>query len=158
MKPIHIIVAMDENNAIGNKNRIMWDIPEDRAIFKKLTQGNIVIMGRKTWDSLPIQYKPLPKRTNIIVSKSIKESEGAFVAGSIAEAQRIAQSARGNVFCIGGANIYSQMIELSQYLHISRVKGAYGGDAYFPKLNFSEWKQIECVEYEKFTHLTYVRA
>lgn len=155
--PINIIAAMTEDRVIGCNGRIPWKIPEETKLFKELTTGNTVIMGRNTWDSLPEKFKPLPNRTNIIVSTAMGEQDGAIVCKTIQEAVQIACNHAGEIYCIGGAKVYSAILPLSETLHISWIKRQYKGEVYFPKINLDEWSLEETKEFNEFTYKKYSR-
>ncbi|MGC8479531.1 MAG: dihydrofolate reductase [Candidatus Micrarchaeia archaeon] len=154
---IGIIVAMTRNRVIGKDGKIPWKIKEDILLFKGLTMNRTVIMGRKTWFSLLSVFRPLPNRNNIIISNTLEPQSGAFVCKSIDEAVAIARRFECDAYCIGGAQLYSQMLPISSILHISLVKGAYEGDTYFPEINYEEWELQETVEFEEFTYKRYKR-
>ncbi len=126
------IVAVAKNDrAIGYKNKLLWDIPEDTQYFRETTKGHPVIMGQLTFESIG---RPLPNRLNIILSldKNFK-SDGVTVVGSIDEGLAIAK-ATGNdeIFIIGGASIYRQTIDLIDRLYVTEVEGEYEADTFFP--------------------------
>jgi len=149
-----IIVAYDESRAIGLKNDLPWvPIKEDWTHFKLVTLNGTVIMGRKTWESLP--KRPLKSRTNIVVSRTLTELSDAFVCKSLAEAVAKAGS---HAFIIGGAEIYRQAIEqnLVNRVIASEIKGVHEADVFFPKLG-EEWKQSEPVDYGEFKVVEYRR-
>jgi dihydrofolate reductase len=135
---IAAIVAMDEGRIIGKDGALPWHLPEDMAHFKALTSGHFVIMGRKTWESLPARFRPLPGRTNIVVSRTpaaLGLPEGTLGASSIDEAIQIAErSARAEqkLWFIGGAELYAAALPLCDELHLTLVDGHHEGDARFP--------------------------
>jgi len=118
---IKIIVAVDKKGAIGKNNDLLYNIKEDLKNFKDLTSGNIVVMGRNTWESLPI--KPLPNRTNIILTKTLKSIDGAIVLSSFDELEEYLKYTDRDVYIIGGASIYNQVIEkdMASEAHITFV-------------------------------------
>ncbi len=118
---IKIIVAVDKKGAIGKNNDLLYNIKEDLKNFKDLTSGNIVVMGRNTWDSLPI--KPLPNRTNIVLTKTLKGIDGAIVLSSFEELEEYLKYTDKDVYIIGGASIYNQVIEkdMASEAHITFV-------------------------------------
>ena len=120
--PVNLIVAMTEDRVIGSKGSIPWKIPEEIKLFKELTTGNIVIMGRNTWDSLPEKYRPLPNRTNIIVSTTMQEQKGAIVCKTVQEAMQKTHEYSREVFCIGGAQIYAAMLPMTLSSVIATIK------------------------------------
>ena len=154
---INIIAAMTEDRVIGNKGSIPWKIPEETKLFKELTTGNIVIMGRNTWDSLPPKFRPLPNRTNIVISTKMQEQTDVIVCKTIQEAMRKTHEHSGEVFCIGGAQIYSAMLPMANMLHISTIKKSYTGDTYFPEIKPEEWDLKETREFMDFTYKKYAR-
>ncbi len=155
--PINIIAAMTEDRVIGSKGSIPWKIPEETRLFRELTTGNIVIMGRNTWESLPSKFRPLPNRTNIIVSATMHGQKDAIVCRTVQEAVQKTHDYPGEVFCIGGAQIYAAMLPLANALHISQIKKRYEGDTYFPEIKSDEWKLTETKEFIDFTYKQYAR-
>lgn len=119
---IKIIVAVDEKGAIGRNNDLLYHIREDLKNFKSLTSGNIVVMGRNTWESLPI--KPLPNRENIVLSTTNQEFEGATVLHSFEELKSYLDNTEKDVYIMGGASIYNQVIEnkMVDEAHVTFVK------------------------------------
>ncbi|MFN4120552.1 dihydrofolate reductase [Acidovorax sp.] len=139
---IALIYARAANGVIGKDNTIPWHIPEDMARFKQLTQGCPVIMGRKTWDSLPPRFRPLPGRSNIVVSRQAGwQADGALRAASLADA--LAQCpGDGTVWVIGGAQIYAEALPLAQRVEVTEIAQDFEGDAYAPALG-PEWMATE---------------
>ncbi|MFQ3344435.1 MAG: dihydrofolate reductase [Candidatus Poseidoniales archaeon] len=150
---IAMIVAMDETGAIGDGNTIPWKLSDDMARFKQITEGhgnNAVIMGRKTWSSLPQTFRPLPDRLNIVMSRNSKwkenGSESAIYPGRAIE---IAHSeACEECWIIGGSQIYELFIELVDEIHITRVHAKNSGIIKFPKWNNKDWTE-EIIETKK---------
>ncbi len=151
---IHLIVAMTKDRVIGNNNKLLWQISDDMKLFKELTTNNTVIMGRNTWESIPKKFRPLPNRKNIVVSKTLNRTNGAEIASSIDDAVRMARGNVGQIYCIGGAQIYKEFLEkeLVDILHISFVKKEYDGNVFFPKINFNEWEETETKEFNEFIY------
>ena len=139
-----MIVAMDEDGCIGRGNDLPWRLPSDMARFKLLTEGdgyNAVIMGRKTWESLPDAFQPLPARVNIVMSRdsgwSAKGAETALYAGRAIE---IAYAAgREECWVIGGAQIYLMYLGAVDEIHLTTVHTNGSGDVKFPVWNRHEW-------------------
>ena len=159
---VSIIVAIAQNGTIGDKNSLLWHIKEDMRFFRTTTSGHPVIMGRKTFESLG--SKPLPKRTNIVITRADREFEGALTAHSLEEAIRMA-GADEEIFIMGGAQIYREALSVADRMYITRVERDYEGDTSFPEIDFSQWKLVDVVrhecgeEYESpFEFRTYDRA
>lgn len=157
MKEINVIVAMTKDRVIGKDGTLPWHLSEDLKLFKAHTTGNIVIMGRKTFDSIG---RPLPNRRNIVVSKSIREDEkaaGVEYFPDLDHALAAAQEGEGRIFIIGGASIYHQMIEKADRLYISLVDGDFEGDTYFPEIKDDVWKVVKTEPHAGFALKVYER-
>ena len=136
---LSIVVAMDGNRLIGKDNQLPWYLPADLAFFKKLTTGNTILMGRKTFDSIG---RPLPSRRNIIITRNTNiEITGCEVVNSIEEALSLAQG-ETEVMVIGGAKLYQQILPIADRLYITQIESEFDGDTYFPSYNEAEWFQI----------------
>jgi dihydrofolate reductase len=154
---IVIIAAVARNRVIGKDNRLLWNIPEDMAHFKALTAGHTVIMGRKTWESLPPRFRPLPGRRNIVISRQPDyAAPGAEVADSLENALKLASTA-AVVFVIGGEQIYTQAIAVADRLEITEVDLAPEGDAWFPEIATVDWEKAGKTEGAGFAFVTYRR-
>lgn len=154
---MNLIVAVDKNWAIGNKNDLLVKIPADQRFFREETTGKVIIMGRKTLESFP-QRKPLPNRTNIVISrKADYKVDGATVVGSIEEALELVKDYKSeDVFVIGGDSIYHQMLPYCDVAHITKINYAYEADTYFPNLDeMPEWKITEQSEEQTYYDLEY---
>jgi dihydrofolate reductase len=137
---ISIIVAVADNLAIGKNNDLLWHIPADLKRFKQITSGHPVIMGRRTFESLP--RRPLPHRRNIVITDIRAEViEGCEMAYSIEEAISKCDPGEEN-FIIGGASIYKQFLPVANKLYLTRVNKFFDGDVFFPEIDFSEWKLV----------------
>ncbi len=157
MKEINVIVAMTKRRIIGKDGTLPWHLSEDLKLFKAHTTGNIVIMGRKTFDSIG---RPLPNRRNLVVSKSIQENEkvaGVEYFPDLEHALNAAQDGSGKIFIIGGASIYQQMIEKADRLYISLVDGDFDGDTCFPEVKEDVWKVVATEPHTGFTLYIYER-
>lgn len=142
-----IVVAMGEKNGIGFENRLLWHLPKDLKHFKEITSGHPVIMGRKTYESIG---KPLPNRTNIVVSRKTDWfEEGILIVGSIKEAVKFAKKIDEEIFIIGGGKIYEQTMEITDRLEVTLVKAELEADTYFPKIDPKVWKKTDETCYEK---------
>ncbi len=140
---LSIIVAIDENRGIGKNNKLLVSIPEDLKRFNKITTGHPVIMGRKTFESiLSYTKKPLPKRTNIVVtSNSDYKYKDCIVVSSLDKAVEKAKLIdKKEIFIIGGAQIYQQAIDIVDRLYLTIVKGIFNADAFFP--DYSKFSKI----------------
>lgn len=136
---ITLIAAASENNVIGNDNKLIWHLSDDLKHFKELTKGHCVIMGRKTFESMP---KALPNRTNIIITrKHGYVANDAIVVHSIFEALEKAKEDK-QPFIIGGGEIYSQSILLSDRIELTRVHTEFEGDAFFPEIDYKIWNEV----------------
>lgn len=138
---ISAIVAVAENNVIGRDNELLWHIPDDFKHFKKTTMGKPMVMGRKTFESLP---GLLPGRPHIVISRSGFTAEGIIPAASLEEgiekAKDIAaKDSQDEIFIIGGAQIYAQALPFCDRLYLTRVHKSFDGDAFFPELNMQDW-------------------
>ena len=135
---INMIFARSANGVIGNNNAMPWHLPEDLAHFKKLTLGSPVIMGRKTWDSLPPKFRPLPGRTNLVITRQTQwQAQGATTAGSLQEALALCPSSN-EVWIIGGAQIYAQAEPLASRIEVTQIDQDFEGDTFAPTLG-AQW-------------------
>ncbi len=141
MKHINLIAAVGEEMELGFQNQLLCHLPADLKHFKSLTTGHTVVMGRKTWDSLPI--KPLPNRRNLVVTSNKNfHFEGAEVIHSPEEL--LAQiDDNEEVFIMGGASIYKTFIDIAEKLYITRIQGTFKADVYFPEIDTSKWQLVE---------------
>ena len=131
MNRIILVAAVARDGAIGRDNALLWRIPEDMARFKAVTLGKPVVMGRKTWDSLPAKFRPLPGRRNLVVSRSTSELPGAEVFASLDAA--LAACAEPEVCVIGGAEIYALALPRADRLALTEVDAAFpDADRHFP--------------------------
>ncbi|UTA67325.1 dihydrofolate reductase [Emticicia sp. 21SJ11W-3] len=147
---ISIIVAIAENRAIGKNNQLLWRLSTDLKHFKTLTSGHAIIMGRKTFESIG---KPLPNRTNIVITRSDKVSDDAsvLIADSIDKAIELAKQAQGadEIFIVGGGNIYEQALSITDKIYLTEVKVNIEGDTFFPELTADEWQEVSRVAHQK---------
>ena len=135
---LSLIVATDRRNGIGINNTLPWRLPEDLAFFKRTTSGHAIIMGRKTFDSIG---RPLPNRRNIVVTRNPDWThEGVQRAGSLDEAVKLAGD--GEVFVIGGAQIYVDAIRLADKLIVTEIDADYDCDAFFPAIDPALWNEV----------------
>ncbi len=140
-KMISIIAAVSEDLGLGNCNDLLWHIPEDLKRFKHLTWGKTVIMGKKTWESLP--RKPLPGRKNIVITDICDECiENAVTAYSIEDALNKCKQDE-EIFIAGGASIYKQFMSLADRLYITHIHSNKPADVFFPEIDTKKWKVID---------------
>lgn len=168
---ISILVAFDENRVIGNKGKIPWREPEDLKLFKNRTENNTVIMGRNTWDSLPV--RPLPNRLNIVLSskyiispdafiESINKDEGqVHVIDDIKNALIFSKKMYPNneIFIIGGEQVYKSVLEenIVNCIIASEILGKHEGDTFFPRLQ-GNWHCKELAVYDRFRVIEYSKS
>lgn len=168
---ISIIVAMTQNRVIGAKNSLPWYLPEDLKKFRELTTGHPMLMGRKTFESLP---RVLPGRDHYVITRNAdykktnamaQNSDRVFVAQTPAEAismvnECLSQTPGSSeeIFVIGGGEIFTQMLSLADRLYITYVKEDIEGDTFFPAIDSSQWKEVERQEFERFDFVVYDRV
>lgn len=134
---LSIIVAIASDGAIGRANDLLWHLPADLKRFKELTTGHTILMGRKTFESLP--RGPLPNRRNIIISRSLPAQPGAEVYPTIQQAMEACASDE-EVFIIGGGEIYRQLLPNTERIYLTRVQASFpDAEVFFPELNPTEW-------------------
>jgi dihydrofolate reductase len=148
---VSIIAAVAENGVIGGGNSLLWHISEDLRRFKAITDGHTVIMGSKTYQSLS---RPLPNRTNIVITRQNIKIEGCKVVHSLEEALKLS-ALKEEVFIIGGAQIYEQALPFADRLYITRIAHIYKGDTYFPKWNEEEWQLVYSKKFERGENYPY---
>ncbi|PCH92147.1 MAG: diacylglycerol kinase [Bacteroidetes bacterium] len=164
-----IIAAVTENNVIGKNNDLPWSLPKDMKFFKEITLDHHVIMGRKNYLSIPDKYRPLPNRTNVIITRQEGfVAEDCIVAHSIVEAIAAAKE-RGEkeAFIIGGGEIFKQALtsNLVDRMYITRIHAEIDGDVFFPEIDSGVWKEVkreDCKADEKneydFSFLVYEKS
>jgi dihydrofolate reductase len=139
---LHLIYARARNGVIGQNNQMPWHLPEDLAHFKRVTLGQPVIMGRKTWDSLPARFRPLPGRLNIVITRQADwQAEGARRAGSIEDAMHLCGDA-ADAWIMGGAEIYRQAEPLASTAVVTEIEQDFAGDALAPTLG-PDWSEAQ---------------
>ncbi|MCR4279084.1 MAG: dihydrofolate reductase [bacterium] len=154
---INLIVAVSRNNVIGKNGELPWNLPEDLKRFRQRTTGHVVLMGRKTWESIPEKYRPLPKRKNIVITRdsayALPNDVERFT--SIDDALQAHQNEI--IFIIGGGEIYRQTMEKSDKIFLTRVHTEIQGDIFFPEIEPEQWKEIEREDHEDYSFITYAR-
>lgn len=162
---ISMIAAAGENDTLGKKGKLLWHLPNDLKRFKRLTLGHPIIMGRKTFETLP---HPLPKRTNIVVTRQEDyKAKGCIVTHSIKEAIEEARKIKGNneICIVGGGEIYRLGLPYANKIELTRVHhNFFGGDAFFPEIDEAQWELISEEKHTidehhqyPFTYLTYLK-
>jgi dihydrofolate reductase len=141
---ISLIAALAENRVIGRNNDLPWRLPDDMKFFMQSTKGHYVIMGRKNYDSLQDKFKPLPNRTNIVVTRQKElDAPGCIVVHSVENALGIAkENHEQEAFVIGGAEIYKIALPMAHRLYLTEIHANVEGDTYFPEFDKKEWKEV----------------
>ncbi len=154
---ISIIVAVARNGVIGKDGKLPWRIPEDMKRFKELTMGKTVVMGRKTWESIPERFRPLPGRKNAVVTRNAEYAvpAGVELFGTVADAVA-AHADEEEVMIIGGAKIYRQSLPFADTLHITHIDKDYDGDVTLD-IDYSRWEPVATEPHDGFSFVTYAR-
>ena len=158
---LKLILARAANGVIGRNNTLPWHLPEDMAHFKRLTMGCPVIMGRKTWESLPPKFRPLPGRLNIVLTRQADwQSPGASRAETLAEALALCPP-DSTTWVMGGAEVYAQALPLAGAAEITEIEADYEGDAFAPQFD-PQWSETARERHVsstglKFSFVTYTR-
>lgn len=141
---VSLIAACSKNRVIGKDNDLPWKLPDDMKYFMQTTKGHHVIMGRKNYDSLPENYRPLPNRTNIVVTHQPKfKAPGCLVVNSMLRALKIAgENGEPEVFVIGGAEIYHLAMNDADRIYLTEIDAMIDGDTYFPVVEKTEWQEV----------------
>lgn len=148
------VVAMDAHRAIGLQNGIPWHLPEDLKLFKRLTTGHPILMGRKTWESLG---RPLPGRQNIVLTRNAGyRAEGAQIIRELAELEEL-ELMHPEVMVIGGAQIYAALLPHLGKLYVSEVHGEHAADTFFPPFEHLFARKTELARYADFSSVLYER-
>nr|AIA19035.1 Dihydrofolate reductase [uncultured bacterium] len=154
---ISAIAAFGKNRALGKDNDLLWHIPDDLKRFKELTSGHPVIMGRKTWESLPEKFRPLPGRTNVVVTRQVGyAADGAIVVDGLSDAFLTAQDTPGaeETFIIGGAQIYAEALPYTTRLYLTVIDDGKEADVFFPEYE-TEFTKIISNESREWNGLKY---
>lgn len=151
---ISAIVAHSQNMVIGGNNKLLWNLPEDLKRFKKITMGSPIVMGRKTFESIG---KPLTGRENIILTKNTDfKAEGCFIYNNISEIITDYKNS-GEIFIIGGGEIYELFFPYIQRLYVTVVDGIYDGDTYFPSYSDKLWDKFFDQHFDGYRYETWIR-
>ena len=170
MIPLNIVVAVDTKNGIGKDGELPWDLTGDLKHFREVTsttrspkKKNVVVMGRKTWDSIPGEYRPLPERTNVVLTKNIgvRFPEGVLKADSFDQVMKMANNDKlkniiETIFVIGGQQVYEEAIKYPECekLYITHVHNTFNCDTFFPSFN-DAFKSVQASEEHKEDLITY---
>lgn len=151
---IALIVAMGQNREIGKDNDLIWHLPKDMQFFKDSTKGEVVLMGRKNWDSIPVKYRPLPGRENAVLTRTEGlELDGATVFNTLEEAvaHYEALNDERTFFVIGGAEIYKLALDkgVIKEMYITHIDESFDAHAFFPEVDFSQWKEELIMTHQK---------
>lgn len=155
MSRISVIAAIGEDRELGFQGELLWHLPDDMKRFKELTTGHPIIMGRKTWESLPEQFRPLPGRTNIVVTRQAGyTADGAVVMDGLSDAFMAAEKAPGaeETFIIGGGEIYAAALPYATHLYLTLIEETAEADTYFPSYDDFKIIQEETGEGEPIHH------
>ncbi len=146
---ISIIVAASLNNVIGKDNTLIWHLPADMKYFKEKTSGHCIITGRKNYESIPEKYRPLPNRTNIVITRQKEyQANGAIVVSSLKEAiEKAKKIEKEEIFIIGGGEIFTQSLDIADTIYLTRIHENFEGDVFFPELNLNEWKEANRIDF-----------
>jgi dihydrofolate reductase len=147
MSKISIIAAVADNYAIGKSNNLPWHLPADLKHFRQLTTGHTVVMGKRTFESLP--KGPLPNRKNIVLTSIMSEgvNEGYFEADSLEDAIFLCEH-ETQVFIIGGATVYKQCLDKVDYMYITWIHSKFSADTFFPEIDLGQWEEVKREDYE----------
>jgi len=152
-----MIAAVAENRVIGKDNDLVWSLPDDMKFFMNKTTGHHVIMGRKNFESIPEKYRPLPNRTNVIITRQKNyKAEGAQVVHSLEDALNIAkENGEHEAFIIGGGEIYKLGLAHADTMYLTEIHESFEGDAFFPEFDKDKWSEEERIHHstdEKHAH------
>lgn len=155
---ISIIAAIAQNNCIGKDGTLPWHLPEDMKHFRAMTKGKSVIMGRNTWESLPDAFRPLPERTNIVITRTstYPVPDGVLVYHTLTDAIA-SQTEASEIIIIGGAQVYAAAMDMADRLYITHVPMKVDGDTFFPTIDSKVWKVIHSRTEHSLTFTTYAR-
>jgi dihydrofolate reductase len=145
---ISLIVATGENNVIGKDNALIWHLPADMKFFKEKTTGHCIITGRKNYESIPEKFRPLPNRTNIVITRQNDyHAPGAVVVHSLEDAIEKAKACgEDEIFIIGGAEIFRQSLRYADRIYLTEIHHAFEGDVFFPEINREEWRETARIQ------------
>ncbi len=144
---VALVAAVARGGVIGRDGGLPWRLPEDLAHFREVTMGHPVVMGRRTWESLPERFRPLPGRRNVVVTRSAEwNAEGAERAGSLDEALELL-SGEERVSVIGGGELFATALPLADEIVLTEIDADFDGDRTFPEIDPGEWREVEREEF-----------
>jgi len=145
---VSILLALGKNNELGGNNALLWKLSDDMKLFRQLSMGHCIIMGRKTFESIG---KPLPGRKNIVVTTGYIDVADIYTATDLNHAIEMArESGDDEAFVIGGAQIFNYAVDLADKMYLSFVDGTFAdADVFLPEIDYSDWKQVESKHFEK---------
>lgn len=154
---VTVVAAVARNGCIGKDGALPWRIPEDMKRYRQITMGKVVVMGRKTWESIPEKFRPLPGRTNVVVTRreTYPLPAGVERFGSLAAA--LAAHAHDDVVINGGGAVYAEAMPDADVLELTHVHRDVDGDTFFPPVDPARWRETAREEHEGFAFVTYRR-
>ena len=153
---VTILAAVARNGVIGMEGGLPWHLPDELQLFKELTLGHVLVMGRRTYESVG---RPLPGRTTVVVTRRPDwASEGVLRAGSVEEALALANEIDDEVFVVGGAQVYAEALPATDRLALTFVDAAPDGDTVFPDVDWSQWREVARRGGRGWEHVTYERG
>ena len=155
---ITIVAAVARNGCIGKDGAVPWRIPEDMQRYRAITMGKVVVMGRKTWESIPEKYRPLAGRTNVVVTRQDEYPLPPGVERFAALAAALAAHAADDVVVNGGAEIYAQAMDRADALDVTHVHRDVDGDTFFPTIDPARWRVSWREDHDGFSFVTYERV
>lgn len=154
---VTLVAAIAANRTIGKDGQLVWRNKEDMAHFKELTTGKVVIMGRKTWESIPPKFRPLPDRINVVVTRNREYELPDNVMSTASVEDALYRYRMNDVMVIGGAEVYATTISKADCLELTEVAADLDGDTFFPEVDKNIWKETAREEKEGFAFVTYRR-
>nr|AIA10614.1 dihydrofolate reductase [uncultured bacterium]AIA10813.1 dihydrofolate reductase [uncultured bacterium] len=148
---ISMIAAVSKNRVIGKNNDLPWKLPDDMKFFMEKTKGHHAIMGRKNYESIPHKFKPLPNRTNIVVTRQNNfNAPGCIVVDSLEKGLAIAKdNQEAEAFIIGGAEIYKLGMSYANQLYLTEINAEIKGDTFFPEYDRAQWRETSRLHHDK---------
>jgi len=155
---ITLVAAVARNGCIGKDGALPWRIPEDMQRYRRITMGKVVVMGRKTWESIPAKFRPLPGRTNVVVTRNPDYQLPDGVERSPSLEAALAVHAGAEVIVNGGGEIYARAMPRADALDITHVDRDVDGDTFFPAIDPVVWRETWREDHDGFAFVTYRRA